>query len=166
MQEEVAREFGIPVQFQRFWLWAKRQNHTYRPNRPLTPMEETQSVNIFCLLMFLYVLCVQIFFQEFMLERLQYDIALFWRFQQWKSCKAVSFSLYYTFVFMLSSVQTCWFKLVTNILTFHILGNRYGCLFQLAEECYFTALMLVAFWIPSNSLALSLSLSLVRPHAP
>lgn len=77
MQEEVAREFGIPVQFQRFWLWAKRQNHTYRPNRPLTPMEETQSVNIFCLLMFLYVLCVQIFFQEFMLERLQYDIALF-----------------------------------------------------------------------------------------
>ncbi|GMY24152.1 ubiquitin carboxyl-terminal hydrolase 12-like, partial [Fagus crenata] len=43
-KEEVAKEFGIPVQFQRFWLWAKRQNHTYRPNRPLTPMEETQSV--------------------------------------------------------------------------------------------------------------------------
>ncbi|TYI80378.1 hypothetical protein E1A91_D05G083500v1 [Gossypium mustelinum] len=43
-KEEVAREFGIPVQFQRFWLWAKRQNHTYRPNRPLTPLEETQSV--------------------------------------------------------------------------------------------------------------------------
>lgn len=56
MQEEVAKDFGIPVQFQRFWLWAKRQNHTYRPNRPLTPMEETQSVNIFCFLMFLYVL--------------------------------------------------------------------------------------------------------------
>lgn len=44
-QEEVAREFGIPVQFQRFWLWAKRQNHTYRPNRPLTPPEEAQSVS-------------------------------------------------------------------------------------------------------------------------
>jgi len=44
-QEEVAKEFNIPVQFQRFWLWAKRQNHTYRPNRPLTPMEEAQSVN-------------------------------------------------------------------------------------------------------------------------
>ncbi|KAH7541842.1 hypothetical protein FEM48_Zijuj02G0010400 [Ziziphus jujuba var. spinosa] len=43
-KEEVAKEFCIPVQFQRFWLWAKRQNHTYRPNRPLTPMEETQSV--------------------------------------------------------------------------------------------------------------------------
>ncbi|XP_042054028.1 ubiquitin C-terminal hydrolase 12-like isoform X1 [Salvia splendens] len=43
-KEEVAKEFGIPVQFQRFWLWAKRQNHTYRPNRPLTPQEETQSV--------------------------------------------------------------------------------------------------------------------------
>ncbi|KAI3924449.1 hypothetical protein MKW98_032650 [Papaver atlanticum] len=42
--EEVAKEFGVPVQFQRFWLWAKRQNHTYRPNRPLTPQEETQSV--------------------------------------------------------------------------------------------------------------------------
>ncbi|MBA0836046.1 hypothetical protein Goarm_008290, partial [Gossypium armourianum] len=45
-KEEVAREFGIPVQFQRFWLWAKRQNHTYRPNRPLTPLEETQSVGV------------------------------------------------------------------------------------------------------------------------
>ncbi|KAG6430285.1 hypothetical protein SASPL_108349 [Salvia splendens] len=42
--EEVAKEFGIPVQFQRFWVWAKRQNHTYRPNRPLTPQEENQSV--------------------------------------------------------------------------------------------------------------------------
>ncbi|KAG6693931.1 hypothetical protein I3842_09G025300 [Carya illinoinensis] len=43
-KEEVAKEFGIPVQFQRFWIWAKRQNHTYRPNRPLNPQEETQSV--------------------------------------------------------------------------------------------------------------------------
>ncbi|KAF7820460.1 ubiquitin carboxyl-terminal hydrolase 12 isoform X2 [Senna tora] len=43
-KEEVAREFDIPVQCQRFWLWAKRQNHTYRPNRPLTPQEEAQSV--------------------------------------------------------------------------------------------------------------------------
>ncbi|PIN20240.1 Ubiquitin carboxyl-terminal hydrolase [Handroanthus impetiginosus] len=43
-KEEVAKEFQIPVQFQRFWLWAKRQNHTYRPNRPLTPQEEAQSV--------------------------------------------------------------------------------------------------------------------------
>ncbi|KDP21926.1 hypothetical protein JCGZ_03064 [Jatropha curcas] len=43
-KEEVAKEFGVPVQFQRFWIWAKRQNHTYRPNRPLTPQEEAQSV--------------------------------------------------------------------------------------------------------------------------
>ncbi|KAI9116771.1 hypothetical protein K1719_012137 [Acacia pycnantha] len=43
-REEMAKEFGVPVQFQRFWLWAKRQNHTYRPNRPLTAIEETQSV--------------------------------------------------------------------------------------------------------------------------
>ncbi|OIT27340.1 PREDICTED: ubiquitin carboxyl-terminal hydrolase 12-like [Nicotiana attenuata] len=43
-KEEVAKELGIPVQFQRYWLWAKRQNHTYRPNRPLTPQEEAQSV--------------------------------------------------------------------------------------------------------------------------
>ena len=44
-QEEVAKELGVPVQYLRFWLWAKRQNHTYRPNRPLTPQEETQSVS-------------------------------------------------------------------------------------------------------------------------
>ncbi|CAN1174441.1 Ubiquitin C-terminal hydrolase 12 [Linum perenne] len=43
-KEEVAKDFGVPVQCQRFWLWAKRQNHTYRPNRPLTPQEEAQSV--------------------------------------------------------------------------------------------------------------------------
>nr|GMD41919.1 ubiquitin carboxyl-terminal hydrolase 12-like isoform X2 [Ipomoea batatas] len=43
-KEDVAKEFGIPVQFQRFWIWAKRQNHTYRPNRPLTPQEELQTV--------------------------------------------------------------------------------------------------------------------------
>ncbi|KAG2631787.1 hypothetical protein PVAP13_2NG047900 [Panicum virgatum] len=43
-KEEVAKEFGIPTQFQRFWLWAKRQNHTYRPNRPLSPQDEAHSV--------------------------------------------------------------------------------------------------------------------------
>ncbi|KAK8953543.1 Ubiquitin carboxyl-terminal hydrolase 13 [Platanthera guangdongensis] len=42
-KDEVAKEFGVPVQYQRFWLWAKRQNHTYRPNRPLYPQEEAQS---------------------------------------------------------------------------------------------------------------------------
>ncbi|PKI33947.1 hypothetical protein CRG98_045654 [Punica granatum] len=43
-KEEIAKVFGIPVQCQRFWLWAKRQNHTYRPNRPLTQSEELQAV--------------------------------------------------------------------------------------------------------------------------
>ncbi|CAO2820246.1 unnamed protein product [Amaranthus hypochondriacus] len=43
-KEDVAKEFGIPVQFQRYWIWAKRQNHTYRPNRPLSPNEELQAV--------------------------------------------------------------------------------------------------------------------------
>lgn len=43
-KEEVAKEFCVPVQFQRFWLWAKRQNHTYRPNRALTQFEEAQTV--------------------------------------------------------------------------------------------------------------------------
>ncbi|MBA0607912.1 hypothetical protein Godav_020175 [Gossypium davidsonii] len=43
-KEELAKEFGIPVQYQRYWIWAKRQNHTYRPNRPLTPQEEAQPV--------------------------------------------------------------------------------------------------------------------------
>ncbi|RZC81915.1 hypothetical protein C5167_044494 [Papaver somniferum] len=43
-KDEVAKEFGVPVQFQRFWIWAKRVNLTYRPDRPLTVQEETQSV--------------------------------------------------------------------------------------------------------------------------
>ncbi|KAI3847193.1 hypothetical protein MKX03_033300 [Papaver bracteatum] len=45
-KEEVAKEFGVSVQFHRFWFWAKRQNHTYRPYRPLTLQEETQSVDL------------------------------------------------------------------------------------------------------------------------
>ncbi|KAH8955666.1 hypothetical protein BDL97_08G152600 [Sphagnum fallax] len=43
-KEEVARDLGIPIICQRFWLWAKRQNHTYRPNRPLNEHEESQTV--------------------------------------------------------------------------------------------------------------------------
>lgn len=40
----MAKELNVPVECQRFWLWAKRQNHTYRPNRPLTDQEEAQTV--------------------------------------------------------------------------------------------------------------------------
>ncbi|KAK2377740.1 ubiquitin carboxyl-terminal hydrolase [Trifolium repens] len=43
-KEYVAKEFGIPARFQRFWLWAKRQNDTFRPSRPLTNIEEAQSL--------------------------------------------------------------------------------------------------------------------------
>ncbi|XP_062015945.1 ubiquitin C-terminal hydrolase 13-like isoform X1 [Rosa rugosa] len=43
-KEEIAKEFGIPVQYQRYWRWMKRQNNTYRPGYPLTLMEETVSV--------------------------------------------------------------------------------------------------------------------------
>ncbi|WJX59385.1 ubiquitinyl hydrolase 1 [Trifolium repens] len=46
-KEEVAKVFGIPVQFQRFWLWLKRQNHTFRPWRPLTQIEEAGPVGQF-----------------------------------------------------------------------------------------------------------------------
>ena len=45
----VAKELGVPVQFQRFWLWAKRQNQTYRPNRPLSEQEEHQMVDFLCI---------------------------------------------------------------------------------------------------------------------
>ncbi|OMO94425.1 putative Ubiquitin carboxyl-terminal hydrolase [Corchorus olitorius] len=41
---KITEVFGIPVQYQRFWLWAKRKNHTYRPIQPLTPLEEAQPV--------------------------------------------------------------------------------------------------------------------------
>nr|XP_025887466.1 ubiquitin carboxyl-terminal hydrolase 13-like isoform X1 [Solanum lycopersicum] len=43
-KEDIKKEFCVPVQFQRYWLWAKRQNHTYRPDRPLTRLEESQTV--------------------------------------------------------------------------------------------------------------------------
>ncbi|KAI3930945.1 hypothetical protein MKW92_011609 [Papaver armeniacum] len=43
-KEEVAKELGVPVQFQRFWLWATRENQSYRLNRPLTFHEEAKSV--------------------------------------------------------------------------------------------------------------------------
>ncbi|KAL0367236.1 UNVERIFIED_CONTAM: Ubiquitin carboxyl-terminal hydrolase 12 [Sesamum radiatum] len=44
-KEEIANEFRVPVYFQRFWLWGKRQNKTHRPNRPLTLLEESYTVN-------------------------------------------------------------------------------------------------------------------------
>ncbi|KAL6614421.1 hypothetical protein ACP70R_036691 [Stipagrostis hirtigluma subsp. patula] len=46
VKEELSKEFGITVQSQRFWLWAKRLNNTYRPCRPLTPQEETSAIGM------------------------------------------------------------------------------------------------------------------------
>ncbi|CAI5502911.1 unnamed protein product [Closterium sp. Naga37s-1] len=43
-QREVEREVGVPVAGQRFWLWGRRQNHTYRPKRPLNVEEERMTV--------------------------------------------------------------------------------------------------------------------------
>jgi hypothetical protein len=44
VQAQVAEELGIPVKLQRYWVWAKRQNKTTRPNRPLSAAEEAQTV--------------------------------------------------------------------------------------------------------------------------
>ncbi|WVZ57301.1 hypothetical protein U9M48_007704 [Paspalum notatum var. saurae] len=38
--KQLAEEFGPQVQCQRLWLWAQRQNGTFRPGRPLSPREE------------------------------------------------------------------------------------------------------------------------------
>jgi ubiquitin carboxyl-terminal hydrolase 7 len=45
-QVELAKEFCIPVESQRFWVWAKRKNNTYRPSRPLTLQEENIAVSV------------------------------------------------------------------------------------------------------------------------
>ncbi|GJN12763.1 hypothetical protein PR202_ga31071 [Eleusine coracana subsp. coracana] len=42
--EELTQEFFTPVQSQRLWLWALRQNRTFRPDRPLSAEEETLPV--------------------------------------------------------------------------------------------------------------------------
>jgi ubiquitin carboxyl-terminal hydrolase 7 len=45
-KRQVAAELGVPVERQRYWLWAKRQNQTFRPNRVLLPNEtEAQTVS-------------------------------------------------------------------------------------------------------------------------
>ena len=54
-QEEIAREFLAPVYFQRYWLWGKRQNKTHHPNRPLTLLEESYTVNILCFLIIFFI---------------------------------------------------------------------------------------------------------------
>ncbi|KAI3892412.1 hypothetical protein MKX03_012630 [Papaver bracteatum] len=43
-KEMVAIQFGVPLQFQRFWIWVNRANQIFRPYRPLTCEEEKQHV--------------------------------------------------------------------------------------------------------------------------
>lgn len=43
-KKTVADDLGIPVEKQRYWTWARRQNHTYRPARPLRADEEELSL--------------------------------------------------------------------------------------------------------------------------
>mmetsp|Transcript_35695 Transcript_35695/g.79387 ORF Transcript_35695/g.79387 Transcript_35695/m.79387 type:complete len:1131 (+) Transcript_35695:131-3523(+) len=40
----VAERLGVPQEKQRWWTWARRQNATFRPSRPLTPQEEDSIV--------------------------------------------------------------------------------------------------------------------------
>ena len=47
-QEEIAVEFSIPSQFQRLWLFCKRQNGTWRPVRPFSTEENNLSVRRHC----------------------------------------------------------------------------------------------------------------------
>jgi ubiquitin carboxyl-terminal hydrolase 7 len=44
-KELAAQQLGVPVAQQRWWLWAKRQNGTFRPSRLVTPAEESQPVS-------------------------------------------------------------------------------------------------------------------------
>lgn len=37
---QVATRTGVPVDQQRYWVWRRRSNGTFRPERPLTPAEE------------------------------------------------------------------------------------------------------------------------------
>ncbi len=47
-QERLTEEFGTPVQCQRLWWWTRRQNNTYRVDRPLTTEEEKIPVSKHC----------------------------------------------------------------------------------------------------------------------
>lgn len=45
IQRRVAEEMGVPVASQRYWSWAKRQNVTFRPAKPLDAAEEALTVS-------------------------------------------------------------------------------------------------------------------------
>ncbi|CAI8588839.1 unnamed protein product [Vicia faba] len=41
MYKNLATVFGIPAQFQHFWVFARQKNLTFHPSRPLTCIEES-----------------------------------------------------------------------------------------------------------------------------
>lgn len=42
----VAEEMGVPLERQRFWKWAQRQNSTYRPAQVLRLDSEDQPISV------------------------------------------------------------------------------------------------------------------------
>ena len=44
-KRQVTAELGVPMERQRYWTWAKRQNQTIRPRRVLLPEEEARTVS-------------------------------------------------------------------------------------------------------------------------
>jgi ubiquitin carboxyl-terminal hydrolase 7 len=44
-KRQVAAELGVPMEQQRYWTWAMRQNQTIRPHRVLLPEDEAQTVS-------------------------------------------------------------------------------------------------------------------------
>uniref|UniRef100_A0A7S2Z4X2 ubiquitinyl hydrolase 1 n=1 Tax=Chloropicon laureae TaxID=464258 RepID=A0A7S2Z4X2_9CHLO len=45
VKAQVENALGIPARQQRFWMWAARENATYRPSRLITPEEEDSRLN-------------------------------------------------------------------------------------------------------------------------
>jgi ICP0-binding domain of Ubiquitin-specific protease 7 len=43
-RRQLAAELGVPLEAQRFWMWAKRQNNTFRPSRMLTLQDDALRV--------------------------------------------------------------------------------------------------------------------------
>ena len=43
-KQQIAGEWGVPVELQRWWLWTNRTNGTLRPSRPVTEEEYATTV--------------------------------------------------------------------------------------------------------------------------
>jgi ubiquitin carboxyl-terminal hydrolase 7 len=44
LKEQVEAELGVAVPLQRYWIWARRHNHSYRPLRALTNAEDAETM--------------------------------------------------------------------------------------------------------------------------